>query len=133
MHSADQPSRQVPPAAGAIHPRPARGFTLLELHVSLALLAIGFIALMTLMVRQSRQIGHLEAWCVPDRTYYVVVQTDPWMRALGAPAELAASGGQSAWVPPVAGDKDNEVTLLTHSHQGQTMSAQVELDPSGGG
>jgi prepilin-type N-terminal cleavage/methylation domain-containing protein len=133
MRFFDPLHRQVPPAAGEVRPWPGRGFTLLELHVSVALLAIGFIALMTLMVRQSKQISRLEAWCVPDRTYYVVVQTDPWMRALGAPAELATSTGQSAWVPPVSGNKDNEVTLLSHSYEGQTMSAQVGLDPSGGG
>jgi prepilin-type N-terminal cleavage/methylation domain-containing protein len=133
MHPVHPLNRQTPPAAGDVRPRSGRGFTLLELHVSLALLAIGFVALMTLMVRQSKQIARLEAWCVPDKTYYVVVQTDPWMRALGAPAELATSSGESAWVPPVSGNKDNEVTLVSYSHEGQTMSAQVTLDPSGGG
>jgi hypothetical protein len=133
MHIPQQTRPQAPPAAAAASARPAGGFTLLELHVSLALLAIGFIALMTLMVRQSRQVARLEAWCVPDRTYYVVAQTDPWMRALGAPADLAADAGQSAWTPPVSGNKDNQVTLISYSHQGQTMSALVQVDPSGGG
>lgn len=141
MSTPAHPGFKAPPVcgtfcpAGAAWPRPwlgqAGGFTLLELQVSLAVLAIGVLGLSSLMIRQSRQIDRIEAWCVPDRTYYVVGQTDPWMRALGAPAELAASAGESAWVPPVGSQKDNIVTLLTYSRQGQTnMSAQVTLDPN---
>ena len=49
---------------------------------------------------------------------------------LGAPAELAASAGQSAWTPPVSDQKDNKVTLLTFTRQGQTMSADVNVEPN---
>ncbi len=132
MHTPHGPSQQAASPASGIPPTVrARGFTLLELYVSLALLAIGFIGLTSLMVRQSRQIARLETWCTPDRTYYVVGQTDPWMCALRAPAELAETAGETAWSPPVSGEKDNTVTLLSYSRQGQTMSAQALLDPSG--
>lgn len=141
MYIPANPRQQAPPAAdrafgraaaarGGPSPRPARGFTLLELQVSLAVLAIGILGLSTLTIRQSKQVARVEAWCTPDRTYYVVGQTHPWMRALGAPAELADSAGQSAWAPPVSGEKDNVVTLLTFSRPGLNMSAQVTLEPN---
>lgn len=96
----------------------------------MAVLAIGVLGVVTLTVRQSRQIARMEAWCAPDRTYHVVEQTNPWMRALGAPAELAEDAGQVAWSPSVSGQKDNVVTLLSHSQQGQVMSAQVTVEPN---
>jgi hypothetical protein len=128
--AADPAFCRVPAARRRPSPRPAGGFTLVELQISLAILAIGILGLLTLMVRQSKQITRLEAWCVPNPTYYVVGQTDPWMRALGAPAELTPSAGQSAWTPPVSGEKDNLVTLVSFSQPGQTMSAQVTLEPN---
>ena len=141
MHRPGNPGQQASPATGGAlgragaarshrSPRSAGGFTLLELQVSVAVLAIGIIGLSGLMIRQGKQIARLEAWCVPDRTYHVVKQTG-WMRTLGAPAEFAESAGQDAWEPPpTSKQKDNVVTLVTFSRPGQTMSAQGTLEPN---
>ena len=111
------------------------GFTMLELHVAIAILAIGLLGLGSLMVRQSRQVSRLERWCVPDRTYHVVVQTDPWMRLLEAPADLREGPDQAAWSPPVSADKDYAVTVLSQTRVAgsSAMSAQVEVHRIGGG
>jgi len=112
-------------------PAPARSrrpaFTLLELAVSLIVMAAGLLAIQTLMIRQSKQISRLERWCRPTPTYYVVNQSDTWMRALCAPANLDKTAGQSAWTPPVPGPFDYDVTMdsITSSADGQQMSANA--------
>ena len=107
----------------------ARAFTFLELHVSVAILAIGLLGLLSLTVRQSRQVAHMEAWCAADRTYRVLPQTEAWMRSLGAPALLADRADQRAWSAPVTGRDRYQVTLVSWGRPfgGQTASAQVTL------
>lgn len=92
-----------------------RAFTMLELQVALGVLAIGLLGLGSLMIRQSRQVARLESWCVPDRTYYVVAQSNPWMRALNAPADFNAAAGQGPWAPPVTGRKTYVITLVSQA------------------
>lgn len=118
----------------ARHPVPAArkgGFSLLELHVSLAVLAIGLMGLHALTLRQGKQVAVLERWCVPSPTYYVVAQSDPWMKALNAPAELHAAAGDAAWTPPVSADAAYAVTLvsLQRSLDGLTLTATAAAQP----
>jgi prepilin-type N-terminal cleavage/methylation domain-containing protein len=112
-----------------VQPKRRAAFTLLELVVALIILAAGLLAIQGLMVRQSRQVSHVEQWCATDRTYYVVGQSNPWMQTLGAPADLRDQPGQAAWTPPVMGWKPYHVMLqlLTCSPDGRQLSAGVEL------
>ena len=122
------PAPTRPPCRTAARAR-RRAFTLLELTVSLAIMAAGLLAVQSLMVRQSKQVGRLERWCQPPPTYYVVSQSDEWMRALGAPASLETQAGQTAWTTPVEPPFDYDVTLdsIARSDDGQQVSAQVSL------
>jgi|WetSurMetagenome_2_1015567.scaffolds.fasta_scaffold110655_2 prepilin-type N-terminal cleavage/methylation domain-containing protein len=107
----------------------ASGFTLLELVVALVIFAAGLLAVQGLMVRQSRQVSHLEAWCRGDHTYYVVSQTDDMMRILGAPADLQGQVGQAAWTPTVADRTRYKVAPVSviRSIDGRQTTAVVNL------
>jgi len=107
-----------------------RAFTILELTISLAIMMAGLLAIQSLMIRQSKQVSRLERWCQPNPTYYVVHQSDPWMRALGAPAGLESQAGQAAWTPPVAAPFSYHVTLLSFArpYDNGQMSANVSME-----
>ena len=104
-------------------------FTLLELVISLSVLAIGLLGIQALMMRQSKQVSRMEQWCLSDRTYYVVHQSEKWMRALRGPATLENQPGQTAWSPPVVSRDYYEVTLesFTCPYGSEEASAQVTL------
>ncbi len=107
------------------------GFSLLELQVSLAVLAIGLMGLHALTLRQGRQVSVLEKWCVSSPTYYVAAQSSPWMKALGAPAELHTAAGIAAWSPPVAAGGANTVTILSLQRplDGMSLAAVATVQP----
>ena len=109
--------------------RRGRAFTFLELHVSVAVLAVGLLGLLGLTARQSRQVARMEAWCASPLTYRVVSQTDPWMRSLGAPATLAQRPDEQAWSPPVGDGNRFDVTVLSlvRPYGSPTASAQTKL------
>jgi len=104
-------------------------FTLLELMISLSVLAIGLMGIQALMIRQSKQVSRMEQWCLDDPTYYVVNQSEEWMRALRGPATLQNQPGQTAWSPPVVSRDHYEVTLesFTCPYGSEEASAQVTL------
>jgi prepilin-type N-terminal cleavage/methylation domain-containing protein len=116
-------------------PRPARGrvrrpaFTMLELVVAMIVMATGLLAIQGLMVRQSRQISHVEEWCRTPHTYYVSSQANEWMKSMGAPADLSNQAGQSPWQPSVTGTDAYVVSLqsVARSPDGQQLSARATL------
>ena len=118
-------------AASAAGPRRRRppAFTMLELVISLSVLGIGLLGIQALMIRQSRQVTRMEQWCLNDRTYYVVHQSEKWMRALRGPATLESQPGQSAWSPPVVERNFWDVSLgsFTCPYGTDEASAQVTL------
>ena len=122
----DLPTRARP--AGSRSGR-SPAFTLLELMISLSVLAIGLMGIQALMIRQSKQVSRMEQWCLNDRTYYVVNQSEEWMRALRGPATLQNQPGQTAWSPPVVSRDHYEVTLesFTCPYGSEEASAQVTL------
>jgi prepilin-type N-terminal cleavage/methylation domain-containing protein len=122
----DLPTRARP--AGSRSGR-SPAFTLLELVISLSILAIGLLGIQVLMIRQSKQVSRMEQWCLNDRTYYVVNQSEEWMRALRGPATLQNQPGQTAWSPPVVSRDHYEVTLesFTCPYGSEEASAQVTL------
>jgi hypothetical protein len=102
---------------------------MLELVISLSVLAIGLLGIQALMIRQSKQVSRMEQWCLNDRTYYVVNQSEEWMRVLRGPATLQNQPGQTAWSPPVVSRDYYEVTLesFTCPYGSEEASAQVTL------
>ena len=123
------PARAPATARAVSVPGRRRAFTLLELVVSLVIMASGLLAIQALLVRQSKQVCRLERWCQPHPTYYVVSQSDKWMRALGAPASLETQAGHTAWTSPVGPPFDYNVTLNSsaRSDSGRRVSARVSL------
>jgi prepilin-type N-terminal cleavage/methylation domain-containing protein len=111
--------------------RQRRAFTLLELEVTLVILAVGLLGVASLMAMQSRQMRRVEAWCRTSPTYTVLSHTNRWLRQLNAPAELTGNPAQSAWAPPVT--HKAKYTLAPGSverHLGdQQMSVVVTLEP----
>jgi len=125
-HAVPLPTRVRP--AGSRSGRPP-AFTLLELVISLSVLGIGLLGIQALMIRQSKQVSRMEQWCLNDRTYYVVHQSEEWMRALRGPATLESQPGQTAWSPPVVSRDFWEVALgsFTCPYGTDQASAQVTL------
>jgi prepilin-type N-terminal cleavage/methylation domain-containing protein len=107
--------------------RRRKAFTLLELQVAILVMAIGLMGVLTLMVRQSRQVSRLEAWCHEDRTYYVVPQSNEWMRTLAAPSDLNTAAGQPAWTPLVEGPRLFTLTLRSSTRTLDTQEASAEV------
>ena len=91
--------------------RRSAGYTLLELHVTLVILAIGLLSLPPLMAMQSRQVRHVEAWCRSEPTFYLLGSANRWLRRLGAAAEVSADAAATAWAPPVSGPHAYDVEL----------------------
>jgi prepilin-type N-terminal cleavage/methylation domain-containing protein len=111
---------------------PAPGFTMLELQVALIVLGVCLMGLASLLAMHSRQLRQVEQWCGPGHpTYYLVSQTDRWMKQLGAPANMEPAVGKTPWVPPPADKPKYDVHLLSVSRQldNTTLSATVELQP----
>ena len=125
-HAVLLPTRVRP--AGSRRGRPP-AFTMLELVISLSVLGIGLLGIQALMIRQSKQVTRMEQWCLNDRTYYVVHQSEEWMRALRGPATLQDQPGQAAWSPPVVSRDFWEVALgsFTCPYGTDQASAQVTL------
>ena len=109
--------------------RKNRGFTLLELEVTLFFLGSGLMGVFGLLAAQNRQLRHVEAWCVKQPTLYLVSQADPRMRQLGVPAAVEKSAGGQAWRPLVSGQKVSQVLLeaIQRDKDGQPVSATVRL------
>jgi prepilin-type N-terminal cleavage/methylation domain-containing protein len=118
-------------AAQASEPATARqarrAFTMLELQVALVVMAIGLLGIETLMIRQSKQVSRLEQWCVSSPTYYLVSQTDPYLRAMETPARLETQPGQTAWTPPVAQRRQYEVELLSSPGSANPADGAVQV------
>ena len=110
--------------------RRTRGFTLLELQVTLVIMSVGLLSFAGLLAMQGRQMRSVEQWCRSSPTYYVVSQSNRWMRQLGAPATPEEEAGQSPWTPPVTGTKKYLVTLTsyTRNFDSQEASAGTTLE-----
>ena len=108
-------------------------FSLVELTVSLSVLMIGLLGLMAAMQIHSRQVETAESWCRRPSTYYVVSQTNPWMRQLAAPADLNTQAGVAPWTPPTSGKQRYAVCLDAYSIDptAESASASVQLSKAG--
>ncbi len=109
--------------------RRAAAFTILELEVSLVILVAGLFTTVGLLSAQSRQMSHVESWCRPAPTYYLVNHSNRWMRRLDAAAEVHTEAGQPAWTPPVTGQQvyDLSPTAEDVNYDNQVVWIQVRL------
>jgi len=135
---ASEPHRPVGPASttgGGSGPRRRKaGFTLLEVQVAMVILATGLMGLAALQAVQNRQVRHVETWCRSGPTYYLLSQSNRWMRRLEAPAQVESQAGQTAWTPAVAGDQAYNVSVDSLSQQlnDRIIQAVVTLEATGG-
>jgi len=106
-----------------------KAFTLLELQVVLIVLTVSLLGIVGLVSLQSRQMNSVEQWCSASPVYYLVTQSNRWMKQLGAPADLNESPGHSAWEPPVSGEKeyDLEIMSVNRIFADSRMSCQVNM------
>ena len=114
--------------------RRAAAFTILELEVSLVILVAGLFTTVGLLSAQGRQMSHVESWCRPAPTYYLVNHSNRWMRRLDAAAEVHTEAGQPAWTPPVSGQQVYNLFPITENvdYDGQVIEVRVWLWPAGG-
>ena len=88
-----------------------KAYSLLEVQVALIVLMAGVLGLCAMLRTHSRQMEIAESWCRGEIEYYMVSQSNTWMRVLGAPAELHTEQSIPAWTPPVSDEKYYEVSL----------------------
>ena len=103
----------------------AGAFSFIELQVTLVILAIGlwsFAGLLKVYRQQSDYIAmnsepnlyieNPEGW---SKEYWVVSQSNKWMRQLEAPAGINQAAGQIPWTPPVDGNDMGEYSVTMTS------------------
>ncbi len=100
-----------------------RGFTLLELQVAMVIMSVGLLSFAGLLAMQGRQMRSVEKWCSEDPTFYVVSQSNRWMRELGAPAVAEETAGQSPWTPTVTGEQKWYITLTSYTRTFDSQEA----------
>jgi hypothetical protein len=89
-----------------------RAYSFIELQIAMVILAIGLLSFAGLYRVYSRQTDYIEPNNMSSPTYYIVSQSNSWMRKLGAPAQMELTAGLSAWTPLVTeGDRTRQVTL----------------------
>jgi len=108
----------------------SKAFTLLELQVVLIVLTVSLLGIVGLVSLQSRQMSNVEQWCSSSPVYYLVSQSNRWMKQLGAPADVNDSPGQSAWKPPVSGEKEYslQITSINRAFASNQISCQVIME-----
>ncbi|MGA2914649.1 MAG: hypothetical protein ABSE89_01325 [Sedimentisphaerales bacterium] len=103
----------------------AEAFSLVELEVTLVILAIGLFGFAGLFKVYSQQISFIERYSEPNMyvnnpeeeaiEFWLVSQSNQWMRQIGAPAAISKSAGQTAWTPPVDGNDIGQYTVTMTS------------------
>jgi hypothetical protein len=106
------------------------GFSFVELQVAMVVLAVGLLSIAGLFRIYSLQTSYIEQNSMPFSTYYIVSQSDMWMRQLDVPADMEQTAGQSAWTPPVSGDKAYRIRLngLSKNFDDSTADANAILE-----
>ena len=107
-----------------------KGFSFVELQVALVILAMGLLSFAGLFRIYSLQTSYIEQSSLPVSTYYIVSQSNRWMQQLGVPADMEQTAGQSAWTPPVSGDKAYRIRLnqLSKDFDNSLADANVTLE-----
>lgn len=106
------------------------GFNMIELQVALVILAAGLLSFAGLYRIYTVQTTYIEQTSMPASTYYVVSQSNRWMRQLGSPAEMEVSPGQSPWIPAVSCCTEYKIRLnsLTKNFEEIQAAADVTME-----
>lgn len=90
----------------------AGAFSFVELQITLVILAIGLLGFAGLFRIYSQQIDYVQKYSEPNmyvsdsnntaREYWIVSQTNEWMRQFAVPADIANSE-TPCWEPPSTG------------------------------
>ena len=104
-------------------------FSLLEVQIAMIVLTLGLLGLVATLRIHSRQMEVAESWCREDAEYYIVSQSNIWMRQLDMPAELTKDSNSISWEPPVSGETNYEVELESYelNPENRTATADVKL------
>ncbi len=86
-----------------------RGFSFIELQITLVVLAIGLWSFAGLFRVYSRQISYIEKYSEPNmynpdgepKGYWFVGYSDEWMRRLGIPADIKETAEEAGQPPSV--------------------------------
>jgi hypothetical protein len=101
-------------------------YSFIELQIAMVILAIGLLSFAGLYRVYSLQTNYLEPNSMSVSTYYVVSQSDRWMRQLGAPAQIVRTAGQLPWTPPVPqADRVKTVTLSADPNENFTLNQAI--------
>ncbi|MBN1787227.1 MAG: hypothetical protein JW806_02400 [Sedimentisphaerales bacterium] len=111
----------------------AGAFSLIELQVTLIILATAVWGFAALFRVYSLQTEFIEQETLPVSTYYVVSQTSRWMRQLGVPADMAQEAGQTAWEPPVEVSQGGSSIPTTVEVLGSWLVGTTHLKEAGTG
>jgi prepilin-type N-terminal cleavage/methylation domain-containing protein len=98
-----------------------RGFSLLELQVSMLLLSLAALGIFKLVVAHEQLASRMEEWCVGEPTLYLEPSASSFERILGFPAAALSTEGTVGNADP-PGIPVNEVFVL---------AAQATLYPPG--
>ena len=93
----------------------AGGFSFVELQIAMVILAIGLWGFAGLFKVYSRQTDYIEQSSMPVSTYYIVSQSNKWMKRLGTPAEMEQTAGGEAWEPDVNDNRTYSIQLNSYS------------------
>lgn len=104
-----------------------KGFSLLELQISLFILVAGVVGLSSLLRSQTRQLSASTSWLDDYNTYYLTAQTNTWMRQLRSPAEISDTQYLTAFEPDVTGDAVYTIRVEQYLRDIENKSASVTV------
>jgi hypothetical protein len=104
---------------------------MLELQVSLILLAFGIMTLSSLMMRQSRVMNRVRGDFKGGSTLYLTPSPDPWVRELGV-AALVTPGEITVVAPTATNNPQYDVGLVSKQMglTDESITVTVDLTPA---
>jgi hypothetical protein len=86
-------------------------FSLLEVQIAMIVLTMALLGLSVTLKTHSRQMEAAELWCRENTEYYIVGQSNTWMRQFEMPAELYTDPNIVSWEPLVSGELNYKIEL----------------------
>lgn len=111
----------------------AGAFNFVELEVALVILAAGLLSFAGLFRIYSLQTNYIEQISMPTdpnddpNSYWIVSQSNRWMRQLEEPADMYHKPGQFSWEPNVSDSKKYKIKLNSLSKDFDNSQAVVDV------
>jgi hypothetical protein len=103
---------------------------MLELQVSLVLLAFGIVTLSSLMMSQTRVMNKVRGDFRPDATLYLTQSPDPWVKQLNVPARISSAPLALTAPTPVSSPAFTvEILSQEQSLTDESITVSVKLTP----